>query len=84
MEIKYDLSVAPYYDTTTEELNKNYIQYLAVDGQRLQNRELNVAQGLIRGNARKITDLIIEDGSVVSGCNFVNDNVNKICTLYEG
>jgi len=84
MEIKYDLSVAPYYDTTTEELNKNYIQYLAVDGQRLQNRELNVAQGLIRGNARKITDLIIEDGSIVSGCNFVNDNVNKICTLYEG
>ena len=84
MEIKYDLSVAPYYYTTTEELNKNYIQYLAVDGQRLKNRELNVAQGLIRGNARKITDLIIEDGSVVSGCNFVNDNVNKICTLYEG
>jgi len=83
-EIKYNLSTAPYYDTTNEELNKNYIQYLAVDGQRLQNRELNVAQGLIRGNTRKITDLIIEDGSVVSGCNFVNDNVNKICTLYEG
>ncbi|OQA44982.1 MAG: hypothetical protein BWY47_02128 [Bacteroidetes bacterium ADurb.Bin302] len=83
-EIKINLNTAPYYDTTHEELAKGYIKYLATEEQVLQNRELNVAQGLIYGNLRKITDLIIEDGSIVSGCNFINDLHNEICTLQSG
>ena len=79
-----NLNVAPYYDTTEQELEKGYSKFLAVEGQVLQNRELNVAQGLIQGNIRKVTDLIIDDGSVVSGCNFVNNNEDKICVLESG
>ena len=48
-----NLNVAPYYDTTEQELEKGYSKFLAVEGQVLQNRELNVAQGLIQGNIRK-------------------------------
>ena len=83
-EIKENLNIAPYYDTTNEELDKGYIRYLAVEGQVLQNRELNVAQGLIYGNIRKVTNLIIKDGSIVSGCNFINDTYNKVCKLQPG
>jgi len=79
-----NLNVAPYYDTTNQELEKGYSKFLAVEGQVLQNRELNVAQGLIQGNIRKVTDLIIDDGSVVSGCNFVNNNDDGICVLESG
>lgn len=79
-----NLNVAPYYDTTEQELARGYSKYLAVEGQVLQNRELNVAQGLIQGNIRKITDLIIDDGSVVSGCNFTNNVDAGICTLEAG
>lgn len=79
-----NLNVAPYYDTTEQELEKGYSKFLAVEGQVLQNRELNVAQGLIQGNIRKVTDLIIDDGAVVSGCNFVNNNDDGICVLESG
>jgi hypothetical protein len=79
-----NLNTAPYYDTTLQELEKGYVKFLAIEGQVLQNRELNVAQGLIQGNIRKITDLIIEDGSIVSGCNFVNNVGDEICTLEPG
>lgn len=83
-EIKTNLNTTPYYDTTPEELAKGYIKYLATEEQVLQNRELNVAQGLIYGNLRKVTDLIVEDGSIVSGCNFINDSHDEICTLQAG
>jgi hypothetical protein len=79
-----NLNMAPYYDTTEQELAKGYSKYLAVEGQVLQNRELNVAQGLILGNVKRITDLMIDDGSVVSGCNFVNNKEKKICILEPG
>lgn len=79
-----NLNVAPYYDTTEQELARGYSKYLAVEGQVLQNRELNVAQGLIQGNIRKITDLIIDDASIVSGCNFTNNTDAGICTLEAG
>ena len=79
-----DLNVSPYYDSTQRELDKGYYKYMATEGQVLQNRELNVAQGLIYGNLRKVTDLIVEDGTIISGCNFINDEVAKMCTLYSG
>jgi hypothetical protein len=79
-----DLNVSPYYDSSQKELDKGYVKYLATEGQVLQNRELNVAQGLIYGNLRKVTDLIIDDGAIISGCNFINNEVTKICTLYSG
>ena len=79
-----NLSTAPYYDTSQQEIEKGYHKYLAIEGQVLQNRELNVAQGLIQGNIRKITDLIIDDASVVSGCNFINNSKLEVCYLEEG
>ena len=72
-DIITNLNVEPYYDSTQRELDKGYVQFLSVADRVLQNRELNVAQGLIYGNIRKVTDLIITDGSIISGCNFVND-----------
>ena len=83
-DIKTNLNVAPYNDTTELELAKGYFRYLAKEGQVLQNRELNVAQGLIYGNLRKVSDLLVEDGSVVSGCNFVNNAIEQKCYLYAG
>ena len=79
-----DLNISPYYDSSRRELDKGYTQYLATAGQVLQSRELNVAQGLIYGNLRKVTDLVIADGTIISGCNYINNETTKICTLYAG
>ena len=79
-----DLNIAPYYDSSQKEIDKGYFKYMAKAGQVLQSRELNVAQGLIYGNLRKVTDLVIEDGTIISGCNYINNEVTKICTLYAG
>lgn len=79
-----DINVSPYYDSSQKELDKGYVKLLTKEGQVLQNRELNIAQGLIYGNLRKVTDVILDDGAVISGCNFINNETNKICTLYAG
>ena len=49
-----NLNVSKYYDTTDEEFERGYFKILGIEGEDLQNRELNVAQGLIQGNIRKV------------------------------
>lgn len=83
-DIISNFNLSPYYDTTKEEVEKGYTQFLAVEGRALQNRELNVMHGLAHNNTKKIHDLIIDDGSVVSGCSFINDALEKNCTLTAG
>ena len=79
-----NLNIKPYYDTTEAELEKGYSQFLAVEDRVLQNRELNVMQGLLQGNLRKITDLIIDNASIASGCSFIKRNDTKQCVLTAG
>ena len=77
----------PYYDYTEDELAKGYVSVLAVPGRPLQNREINSISGLIYGNLKKITDIIIENGTILSGCNFVKDDSdsdNIKCILSPG
>lgn len=83
-EIKKNLNTAPYYDTTQQELEKGYFQVLAGENPVFQNREINVMSGLIYGNVKKITDNIIDDGSIISGCNFINNANTSTCILTSG
>ena len=72
-----DPRLFPYYDTSQDELDSNYVSVLAVPERPLQNREINVMSGLIYGNIKKVTDIIIQDGTIISGCNFVKDTSDK-------
>lgn len=83
-DIVSNLNIKPYYDTTQAELEKGYSQFLAVEDRVLQNRELNVMQGLIQGNLRKITDLIIDNASIASGCSFIKRSDVQQCMLTAG
>lgn len=69
-----DARTDPYYDYSSDELAAGYVSVLAVPGRPLQNREINSISGLIYGNVKKVTDVIIEDGTILSGCNFVKDD----------
>ena len=87
MSIIRDPKSEPYYDYTEDELAKGYVSVLAVPGRPLQNREVNSISGLIYGNLKKITDVIIENGTILSGCNFVKDDSdsdNIKCILSPG
>ena len=82
-----DSRIEPYYDYTPDELASGYVSVLAVPGRPLQNREVNSISGLIYGNIKKVTDILIQDGTIVSGCNFVKDESdasNIKCILEEG
>ena len=83
-EIRNDLTVEPYNDTTNYELSKGYVRPLMKQGLPPQNRELNVMTGLLYGQMKKITDILIDDGSIVSDCNFLTDYENEMCTLSSG
>ena len=80
--VKYMLNESPYYDKTLEEASKGYVRYLAVEGQALSPTELNVMQGLIYANLKKVTDLLIEDGCIISGLNFSSNDTT--CIVSEG
>ena len=58
-EIRNDLTVEPYNDTTNYELSKGYVRPLMKQGLPPQNRELNVMTGLLYGQMKKITDILI-------------------------
>lgn len=82
-----DTRTEPYYDYTQDELSAGYVSVLAVPGRPLQNREINSISGLIYGNLKKVTDIIIQDGTILSGCNFVKDTsdpANIKCILEPG
>lgn len=67
----------PYYDYTSDELSSQYVSVLAVPGRPFQAREVNSISGLIYGNIKKVTDIIVQDGTILSGCNFVKDSSDK-------
>lgn len=77
----------PYYDYSSDELSAKYVSVLAVPGRPFQAREVNSISGLIYGNVKKVTDIIVQDGTILSGCNFVKDNSdpdNIRCILEPG
>lgn len=83
-DIVHNFNISPYYDTTKDEVEKGYSRFLAVEGRALQNRELNIMQGLAHENSKRISDLMIEDGSVISGCSFSRKDYEKQCFLTSG
>jgi hypothetical protein len=83
-DIVHNFNISPYYDTTKDEVEKGYSRFLAVEGRALQNRELNIMQGLAHENNKRISDLMIEDGSVISGCSFTKKKIEKQCFLTSG
>lgn len=83
-KIVKDLRQPPYYDFTEDELKKGYTQIIALPGRTLPNRDLNSISGLIYGNMKKVTDIMITDGSIVTGCGFFWDKDKNTCTLEEG
>jgi hypothetical protein len=83
-DIIYGSNTSPYYDTSKKEAEQGYVKFLAVEGKVLQNRELNVMQGLAHENNKRIHDLMIDDGSVISGCSFTNSSEEKVCKLTQG
>lgn len=83
-KIVRDLRQPPYYDFTEDELKKGYTQLIALPGRTLPNRDLNSISGLIYGNMKKVTDIMIMDGSIITGCGFFWDAEKNTCTLEEG
>ena len=79
--------IHPYYDYSLDELSSGYTSVLALPGRPIQNREINSISGLIYGNLKKVTDIIIQDGTIISGCNFIKDksDIDNIkCILEPG
>lgn len=83
-KIVKDLRQPPYYDFTEDELKKGYTQLIALPGRTLPNRDLNSISGLIYGNMKKVTDIMVMDGSIITGCGFFWDKEKNTCTLEEG
>jgi len=83
-KILKNLESYPYYDNTQNESEKGYVQVLGVPNTTFQNRELTTATGLVYSNLKKITNLLINNGSIVSGCNFYFNKSTSKFVLEEG
>lgn len=83
-KIVKDLRQPPYYDFTEDELKRGYTQLIALPGRTLPNRDLNSISGLIYGNMKKVTDLMIMDGSIVTGCGLFWDKEKFKLSLEAG
>ena len=83
-KIVKDLRQPPYYDFTEDELKRGYTQLIALPGRTLPNRDLNSISGLIYGNMKKVTDLMIMDGSIVTGCGLFWDKEKFKLNLEAG
>lgn len=82
-----DSRISPYYDYSADELAAGYVSVLAIPGRPFQSREVNSISGLIYGQMKKISDILLSDGSIISGCNYIKDTTIKSdikCILEPG
>lgn len=81
---KKNISVAPYYDTSSEETLKNYCRLLAVPGRVAQAREITVLQGLLYNALKSVGDALMNNGDIIEGCQIIVANDKKSVTVTEG
>lgn len=79
-----DTRVAPYYDTTTEEVAKNYHRLLAIPGRVAQAREITVLQGLLQASLKSIGDAVMSNGDIIEGCQVITATDKKSVTVTAG
>src|SRR5687767_1063007 len=68
-----DAVLAPYYDLTEEEIVKEYTSLLFRPGKKIQNRELQVLQGLIYNAIKNVGNILTRTGSIISGGEVTTD-----------
>ncbi|WP_295455811.1 DUF4815 domain-containing protein [uncultured Thiodictyon sp.] len=70
---------AGYYDRTDQ--TKHYDQHLFVASRVLQAAELNEIQSEQHNRLRRISDVLFEDGTVVSGADVLTHTTDGVCTV---
>ncbi|MMZ43496.1 hypothetical protein D1872_50480 [compost metagenome] len=77
-----ELTGSPYYDDYDPQ--KGYYKILAQPGRTPQNRETNVLQSMFLDLLERLGDVLMKDGSIVSGCQISINEARTKATISSG
>jgi hypothetical protein len=77
-----NLTNPPYYDDYDP--NKGYTKVLAYPGRAPQSRETNVLQSMFLDFMKRLGDVLMKNGSIVSGCQLSINEAKTVATITTG